>query len=132
MIDGDHDRALVLSDEARVTANPMDMFQGIAWRLPRARALVGVGKTDEAERLAREAVAIVDASEHLVGRGQARVVHAEALAALGDEGAATAAAAEAVELLEAKGATVLVDRARVRFAALLGGEPGDRASTTTP
>ena len=132
VIDGDHDRALVLSDEARVTANPSDFSHAIAWRLPRARALLGVGKPGEAERLARELVAVVDeAPHHLLGRGQARTVHAEALEALGDEGAAAAAAADGVELLEAKGATVLVDRARVRFAALLGGEPGDRTPLGT-
>ena len=131
VIDRDHARALVLTDEARSTANPADMSQEIAWRLPRARALVGVGKADEAERLAREAVALVDTSEHLVGRGQARIVRAEALAALGDDNAAAAAVTEAVELLEAKGATVLVDRARDRFAALRGGEPGDRAPLGT-
>ena len=132
VIDGDHARALVLSDEARATANPVDMHNEIAWRLPRARALLGVGKPDEAERLARELVAVVDeASHHLLGRGQARIVHAEALEALGDKGAAAAAAAGGVELLEAKGATVLVDRARMEFAALLGGEPGDRAPLGT-
>ena len=115
---GDHRRALTLADRARTAATTTDVFNELAWRLPRALALVGLGELAEAELLAREAVTLADPTEYLLGRGQARVVHAEALAALGDVDAAIASANDGAELLEAKGATLLAERAQERVAAL--------------
>jgi DNA-binding SARP family transcriptional activator len=131
LLEGDHETALSLAEAAREHARANDLFHALGWRLPRARALVGVGELDEAERLAREAVTIVDPTEHLLGRGQARVAHAEVLAAMGRFDAAATEAEEGVKLLTAKGATLLVERALAQVAALRGGEPANRAPLET-
>ena len=112
MLDGDFERSLAATEEARRMAIGADLHQALARRRPRARSLAGVGRLDEAEHLARESLDIVEATDYLLGRGEARVVLAEVLLAGGKVEHALRAANEGVALLEAKGATVLAKRAR--------------------
>jgi hypothetical protein len=70
---------------------------------------------------------IVDATDYLLGRGEARVVLAEVLLAGGKTEDAARAAAEGVALLQAKGATVLAERGRAMAEGEDRGEPGLRA-----
>ena len=127
VLDGDYERALVLTDEARRTANGTDVYHAYSWRSPQARALAWMGRVDAAEELARESLEIIDSTDFLLGRGGMRVVLADVLAAAGRTEAAVRAAEEGAVLLEAKGATLLVEHARARIEALRGGEPGTRA-----
>jgi tetratricopeptide (TPR) repeat protein len=65
----------------------------------RARALLALGRTDEALALAREALAIVEAGMNDMFDSLVRLVHAEALEASGDREGARAAIGEARRLL---------------------------------
>lgn len=127
LLEGDHVGARDLAERARALAVPSEVFQAIGWRMPLVRALVASGELDEAKRLADEATAIVERTDHVLGQGQVRLVRAEVLAALGRADAALAEAEDGAEMLEAKGATLLLDQARSQVAALRGGEPGLRA-----
>jgi DNA-binding SARP family transcriptional activator/tetratricopeptide (TPR) repeat protein len=132
VLERDFERALAVTDEARRTAIGVDLHQALAWRRPRARALAGLGRLDEAENLARESLSMVDATDYLLGRGEARVVLAEVLLAGGNVDAAVRVADEGAVLLETKGATVLAERARGTVLSTDGGEPGIRAPLDRP
>jgi tetratricopeptide (TPR) repeat protein len=82
------------------------------WRGVRARVIAHRGSYDEAEALAREAVALVDPTDALTDRGDALLALAEILALRDQPADAAAAAREALDLYTRKGAVVLADRAR--------------------
>jgi DNA-binding SARP family transcriptional activator len=132
VLERDFEQALAATEEARRMAIGVDLHQALAWRRPRARSLAGLGRLDEAESLARESLSIVDATDYLLGRGEARVVLAEVLLAGGNVEAAVRVADEGAGLLEAKGATVLAERARATGLSKNGGEPGIRAPLHRP
>jgi hypothetical protein len=131
-LNGDYEQTLSLTDDARDLGLPTDVFHALGWRSPRARALAKAGDHKAAEELAREALDLVDATDFLVGRGQARVVLADVLQAMGSDEDAAVSAEEGAALLAAKGATLLAERARGQVAALRGGEPGDRTPLERP
>ena len=72
----------------------------------------GLGQTEEAERLAREAVTLASQSDFLVLRGDALLVLGEVLLVAGRPGDAAAAVEEALQLYEQKQNTVSAARAR--------------------
>jgi tetratricopeptide (TPR) repeat protein len=78
----------------------------------RARAMSGIGQPDEAERLAREAVAIGATTDCLALHGDALADLAHVLATTGKRGQAAIAAREAIRLYEAKGFMPAVDRTK--------------------
>ena len=127
MLEQRHEEALAIADDVAAAALETDLYAGLGWRLVRARAWVGSGRPAEAVEVARTAVELVDPTDYLLGRGQARLALALALVAVGrrDEAALVAQAAE--RLLEEKGATLLSERARLQVADARGGEPGNRA-----
>jgi DNA-binding SARP family transcriptional activator len=127
VLDGDYERAVSLTDEARRVSIETDVFHVCSWTSPRARALAGLGSVDAAEELVRESLKRVDSTDYLLGRGTLRVVLADVLAAGGRSEAAARAAEEGVALFEAKGASLFVERARAQISALRGGEPENRA-----
>ena len=76
------------------------------------------GDVQLAERLAREAVEIVDATDYLDQRGEARLALAMVVRATGRMDEATAEAGRALELFERKGNIVSAERARELLADL--------------
>ena len=75
------------------------------------------GELDEAERLAREAVAVAQKTDALAAHGDAFYDLAEVLAAQDDREAALAALNDALESYERKGIIPLARRTRERLAA---------------
>ena len=80
----------------------------------RAQVLAHRGRHEEAEALAREAVALVEPSDALTDQGDALLALAEILELRGHRADAATAAREAVERYRRKGATVPMKRAERR------------------
>jgi class 3 adenylate cyclase/tetratricopeptide (TPR) repeat protein len=102
--------AVALTEQAERIAAPDDLDGQVKWRLARAAARVAQGDHADAERLAREAVALAESTDSLL-------LHADALAGLAYALIAGGAASEsiepcscAVELYESKGDVVSASR----------------------
>jgi len=102
--------AIALTEQAERIAAPDDLDGQVKWRLAKAAALVVSDDHADAERLAREAVALAERTDSVV-------LHADALAGLGYVLIAAGASGEAVEpcgcaieLYEAKGDVVSASR----------------------
>ena len=87
-------------------------------RWARARAVAGLGRTEEGERLAREAVALIDRTEYLVDRAEARMGLAEVLRLADRPDEAAEVLEEALQLHEQKGNIVSAGRTRTLLAEL--------------
>jgi class 3 adenylate cyclase/tetratricopeptide (TPR) repeat protein len=116
---GKNQEALALAETSRELGGPDDAATQILWREARAVALAALGKVNEAEQLAREAVAIARRTD--------RLELAEVLVALGEILRADGRPAEARPLVEealgayqAKGAVPLVERTRTLLERLAG------------
>jgi len=96
-----------------------DAFTQMPRRQVRAKVLARRGEHAEAERLAREAVAIGDATDHLDGQGDAYADLAEVLLLTGKPDEAAAALEQALERYERKEIRVSAQRAQTRLAELL-------------
>jgi class 3 adenylate cyclase/tetratricopeptide (TPR) repeat protein len=88
------------------TASRDDLASQTTWRGVRARVLARRGDLEQAEQLAREAVAIAERTDFLVWRGEAFLDLAAVLRRRGDS-AAVEPSVEALRLFEAKGHVVL-------------------------
>ena len=77
-----------------------------------ARVRARQGRADEAEALAREAVAAFDQTDFVIFHGQSLLALADVLSVLGREEEATNVAQEAISLFERKGASALAEYAR--------------------
>ena len=95
--------------KAAVTAHGLWRPLGQAM-LARVRARQGRG--EEAEALAREAVAAFEPTDFLIFHGQTLVALADVLRVLGRADEATRVGQEAISLFERKGASALADHAR--------------------
>jgi class 3 adenylate cyclase/tetratricopeptide (TPR) repeat protein len=113
-----------------------DLDQQGRWRFVRAQALARMGELHEAERLAREAVDLLEPSDLLWDRADARMALAEVLRRAGCEDEAERVLRDAIELYEQKGHVIGARRARaaasigaadpyVRGAAPQAREPGE-------
>jgi tetratricopeptide (TPR) repeat protein len=109
------DRFAELSKE--LTA-PNDLITQVLWRGVRARTLAARGVIDEAEQLAREAVALADRSDFVNDRADAWVDLAIVLRQAGRGEEARTALAEGLRLYERKGNVVAADGAKAELAAL--------------
>jgi hypothetical protein len=91
---------------------PEDVDAHVGWRRVRAKLLARAGRFDEADRLAREAVALAATTDFVDVRAQAHADLGEVLrlAGRGDESAA--ARAEAIALYEHKGNRVAAAQLR--------------------
>jgi predicted ATPase len=92
-------------------------------RQVRAKVLARRGELDEAERLAREAVAVGEDTDWLDGQGDAYADLAEVLTLAGNPDEAGAALEEALARYKRKGNVVLAERARARLAELQEAAP---------
>jgi tetratricopeptide (TPR) repeat protein len=115
---GRDDEAAEQARRCEELAAPDDIASQIGWRMVRARVLARRGRAGGAERLAREAVALVRETDHMIDLGGALQTLAEVLVTAGDREGSRAAAEEALAVHERKGNRAGAARTR----ALLEGE----------
>ena len=112
---GDPDEAIALSEESERVAARDDYDAQSGWRRGRARAFARLGRAEEAEALAHEAVDIVWRTDDVNLRAGALVDLAEVLE---DRAEANRSLESAIELFERKGNLASARRARERLAGL--------------
>jgi class 3 adenylate cyclase/predicted ATPase len=103
---------------AKLTATG-DLLTQVLWRGVQARILARRGRLEEAEALAREAVALAEQTDFLVYRGDAFVDLAHVLQDSGRRQEAAAAAAEGLHLHEQKGNLITAGKIRSDLGVLL-------------
>ena len=104
--------AEVLSHESESLAGD-DLKAAMGWRGVRAGALARRAEHAAALELAREAVEIASRTDNLLDHADARIALAATLRAAGRRAESDTEERRALELWERKGATLLVERARV-------------------
>jgi tetratricopeptide (TPR) repeat protein len=107
---GRTDEAYALSLRSEEQASRLDFLAQVHWRTVRARVLAHREQHADAERLAREAMALADSTDWLLGRGGARETLGAVLSAAGREDDAYQARIDAISLYERKGARLLSAR----------------------
>jgi class 3 adenylate cyclase/tetratricopeptide (TPR) repeat protein len=100
-----------------------DASTQMLWRQVRAKVLARRGEHAEAERLAREAVAIGEETDLLTGQGDANADLAEVLLLTGKPDEAAAALEQALDRYERKGNRVSAQRAQTRLTELQDAVP---------
>ncbi len=96
-----------------------DAWEEMLWRQVKAKLLARRGERAEAERLAREAVAISDKTERLNAQGDVYSDLAEVLLLAGKLDEAAAALEQAHDCYERKGNVVMAQRVRTRLEELI-------------
>ena len=109
---GRDDRALELSEISKRATAPDDLSAGVQWRAVEAKVLARKGDLDQAEALAREAVALAGETDFLVLRADALMDLAVVLRFAEREGETAPVLDQALELYEQKGNVVGAERAR--------------------
>jgi class 3 adenylate cyclase/DNA-binding winged helix-turn-helix (wHTH) protein len=104
-----------LSDEM---ATADDLLTQIVWRGVRARTLAGRGRFEEAELVAREAVALAQRTDFINHKGDALVDFAIVMRQAGHPEQARAALADGLRLYQQKGNIAAAGKARAELAAL--------------
>jgi class 3 adenylate cyclase/tetratricopeptide (TPR) repeat protein len=110
-LQGGDEEALRFTEEVEALADP-DIPEQFLWRKARAKVLAARGEVEEAERLAREAVALAERTDHLEAHADALMTLAEVLRRAGRADEATPALRDALDLSRQKGNTVLTRRAQ--------------------
>jgi tetratricopeptide (TPR) repeat protein len=100
-----------------------DASKEMLWRQVRAKVLARRGEHAEAERLAREAVAICDQTDRLDSQGDVYADLAEVLSLADRPKEAAEALEQALERYERKGNLVSTQRAQTRLAELQHAAP---------
>jgi tetratricopeptide (TPR) repeat protein len=116
---GRYDEAERYVEKTRAAAAPDDFSPQVQWRCVLGKILARRGDLEEAERLVREAIDIVEATDYHPLRGDAQLDLAEVLQLAGRIEEAAAAARGAEERYVLKGDAVLTERAR-QFAQRVG------------
>jgi len=112
LLQGRAEDALTSIALARELAEPDDVIAMVDWRRLRASALATLGRDlDEAERLAREALASAESTDYVVTIGQCHQNLAEVLRSRRSQDEAREHLREAVRLYEAKENLVMAGRA---------------------
>ena len=117
------DEADEWAGRAAVTGGSDDLLTQHLWRRVRAKVLARRGEYAEAERLAREAVAISETTDQLVVQGDVYADMAEVLQLGGRPQEAAAALRQALECYQRKGNIVSTQRAQARLAELRDAAP---------
>jgi len=115
---GRYDEAEPLARRGRELGDEQDTVTQALWRQVQALVHASRRQQAEAERLAREAVAITENTDSLWFQGEALCDLADVLRAAGRNGEAVAALREALDRYERKQIIPLVRRTRERIAAL--------------
>ena len=108
-----------------------DAMTQLLWRQVRAKVLAGRGENAEAERLAREAVAIADPIQMLNSQADAYADLADVLVLAGQREEAADAFEQALSRYERKENLVMAERTRARLAELRGDSPRTGTIPTT-
>jgi tetratricopeptide (TPR) repeat protein len=101
---------------SREAAAADDWISQMQWRATQAKLLADRGELGEAERLAREAVEVMDRTDYLSSRGDARIGLAYVLRKAGRPKEAADAAREGLDLYERKGDVADAGRTRALLA----------------
>src|SRR5712691_11468365 len=104
------DEALAYTELSEQTSAREDLSAQVQWRSARAKVLAALGHTDEAEALARSAVALAEQTDFLILRADALLDLARVVGLSGQEGAE--AVEEAIRLYELKENLVSAAKAR--------------------
>ena len=104
-----------LAREVEATASEQDIWSQALYRLTRARLLADAGALDEAERVARDALAIVEPTDLLDLRGDVLLELAGVLRSGNRADDARECIETGIALYEAKGNAVAVERARAQL-----------------
>jgi class 3 adenylate cyclase/tetratricopeptide (TPR) repeat protein len=104
------------ADRSAALGSTSDAYTQMAWRLGKAKVVARRGEHAEAERLAREAVAISEGTEDLDSRGGAYAGLGDVLLLAGRPDDAVAALEQARGNYERKGNLVMAERMRGRLA----------------
>jgi predicted ATPase/class 3 adenylate cyclase len=115
---GAYDEAHRLTVHAQRLAADEDILSQALWRMVRAKVLAQRGTLPEAERFARKAVELLQATGDLVSQAEALMDLAEVLELAGEMEEAQAALTEARSLFERKGDIVSGGRVQERLSAL--------------
>ncbi|HEU5477558.1 MAG TPA: adenylate/guanylate cyclase domain-containing protein [Gaiellaceae bacterium] len=115
---GRFDEAERLALKGRELGEEYDAYTQALWRQVLARVSAHRGELVEGERLAREAVAVIDKTDSLIFQAAAREALAEVLEASGRASEAREALQEVRGRYERKGHVVLAERTRERLASL--------------
>jgi class 3 adenylate cyclase/tetratricopeptide (TPR) repeat protein len=115
---GRFDEAERLALKGRELGEEYDAYTQALWRQVLARVSAHRGELAEGERLAREAVAVIDGTDGPMFQAAAREALAEVLEASGRASEARQALQEALERYERKRHVVLAERTRERLASL--------------
>jgi tetratricopeptide (TPR) repeat protein len=115
---GRFDEAASLALKGRELGDEHDAYTQALWRQVLARVNAHRGELVEGERLAREAVAVIDETDSSIFQAAAREALAEVLEAAGRASEARDALQDALERYERKGHIVFAEQTRERLAAL--------------
>jgi ATP/maltotriose-dependent transcriptional regulator MalT len=102
-------------DRSRELGASDDLATQALWRQVEAKVLARRGDVEDAERLAREAVAITDPTQNLTFRAGSLVDLGAVLELIGKPEDARVALARALDLYERKGNVVMAERTRTRL-----------------
>jgi predicted ATPase len=115
---GSYEEARRLTEKSQATAAPHDLTSQIRWRGTRAKLLAQSGLVEQAEQLAREAVALAEGTQFLDGHGDVLLDLGEVLRVAGRPNDAVPVVQAALELYNQKGNVVSAARARAALAEL--------------
>jgi DNA-binding SARP family transcriptional activator/tetratricopeptide (TPR) repeat protein len=118
---GLYDEALELTIACVERATEDDLASQMLWRAARARCAVAAGDLDEAERLAREGVAIAERTDFILMHATTLLSLADVLLARENVSAAADPTRTALELYERKGNVVAAERARAALMSVTAG-----------
>jgi tetratricopeptide (TPR) repeat protein len=117
-LQGRFEEAEPFIDESRSLASSEDVASQTGWRTAKAMVLLDRGELDEAERLAREAVALAESGDAPDEHGDALGMLAEVVILGGRPEEAGPLLREAIDRYERKGNVMSAARVRARLAAI--------------
>jgi tetratricopeptide (TPR) repeat protein len=114
-LQGRYDEARRLTEECERATRANDIHSQILWRSTRAKTFARSGEHDEAERLARDALAIAESSDFLLAHADALSDLSEVLELAGHDRDAAEALSQSIELHERKGNPAAATACRARL-----------------
>jgi class 3 adenylate cyclase/tetratricopeptide (TPR) repeat protein len=113
-----YDEALHWTHVSAEAAASDDLTSQYGWRAVRAKLLARQGRSDDARRLARQAIELTERSDSPEWQADARIDSAEVEQLAGNPTQAATNLRKALDLYQRKGVTVLADRAQARLTEL--------------